>query len=366
MSTCNKPELRVLELISTPMKFNGQTLFPLRITKQMKHVCADFLSYHLGSDEVRTEIEAMGGNVYIAPHRLKHPLRYLQFTSRLVREQGYDIVHCHGNSCTLAIDLLAAKLGGAKVRIAHSHNSQCKFAVVHHILRPLFNRLYTHAMACGEEAGRWLFGKRPFSIIRNAIDIRAFAFDPELRDSLRKEYDCENNVVLGCVASLTDIKNHAFLMKVFAGILERNPSYLLMLAGDGPLRENLEQQAKQLGIADSVRFLGSRNDIAQLLQMMDVMALPSLFEGFPTVALEWQCAGLPVMLSENITPDCAFTRHVHFQALDTEAWISAILGLSEFDRAAASRSGIVALSQAGYDLSAAAKALEENYRRFID
>ena len=366
MNICSKPELRVLELISTPMKLNGQTLFPLRITKHMKHVRADFLSYHLGSNEVRAEAESMGGKVYIAPHRLKHPLRYLRFTSKLIRKQGYDIVHCHGNSCTLAIDLLAAKLGGAKVRIAHSHNSQCKFAVVHHVLRPLFNRLYTHAMACGEEAGRWLFGKRKFTVIRNAIDTRAFTFDPELRARLRKEYGCEDNVVLGCVASLTDIKNHAFLLKVFAGILERNPSYLLILAGDGPLRENLEQQARDLDIADRVRFLGSRSDIPQLLQMMDVMALPSLFEGFPTVALEWQCAGLPVVMSENITPDCAFTRYVHFRPLDMEAWISAILGLPDSDRAAVSRSGIVALSQAGYDLSAAAKALEEDYHRFID
>lgn len=365
MSTCNKPELRVLELISTPMKLNGQTLFPLRITKHMKSVRADFLSYHLSSEEIRTEIEAMGGKVYIAPHRLKHPLRYLRFASRLIREQRYEIVHCHGNSCTLAIDLLAAKLGGARIRIAHSHNSQCKFAAVHHILRPLFNCLYTHAMACGEEAGRWLFGKKPFTVIRNAIDVRAFSFDPALRGALRREYNCEDNVVLGCVASLTDIKNHAFLLKVFAGILERNPSYLLVLAGDGPLRANLEQQARDLGIADSVRFLGSRNDVAQLLQMMDVMALPSLFEGFPTVALEWQCAGLPVVMSENITPACAFTRHVHFLPLDTEAWVSAILGLSETDRAAASRSGIVALSQAGYDLSSTAKALEEDYHRLL-
>ena len=190
-------------------------------------------------------------------------------------------------------------------------------------------------MACGEEAGRWLFGKHPFTVIRNAIDTHAFAFDADIRAALRREYGCEENTVLGCVASFTDIKNHAFLLKVFAQILERNPSYLLMLIGEGPLRESVEEQARQLGIADSVRFLGSRSDVPQLLQMMDAMALPSLFEGFPTVALEWQCAGLPVIMSENITPDCAFTRHVQFLPLDAEAWVSAILGLSKIDRAAA-------------------------------
>lgn len=366
MSTSNKSELRVLELISTPMNLSGQTLFPLRIAKAMKRVRADFLSYSLLDERVRTEAEAMGGTVYIAPHRLKHPVGYIRFVSGLIRKHGYKIVHCHGNSCTLAIDLLAAGLGGAKVRIAHSHNSQCKFTALHHFLRPLFNPLYTHAMACGDEAGRWLFGKKPFTVIRNAIDTRAFAFNPEVRESLRREYGCEDNIVLGCVGSLTEVKNHTFLLKVFAEILERNSSYLLMLVGDGPLRANIEQQARELGIDDRIRFLGLRTDVAQLIQMMDIVALPSLFEGFPTVALEWQCAGLPVLLADNITRDCAFTRHVHYLPLDADSWTSAILGLSEIDRAAASRSGMVALSQAGYDLSSAAKELESDYFRFAE
>lgn len=366
MSTSNKPGLRVLELISTPMNLNGQTLFPLRIAKAMKRVNADFLSYALEDERVRTEVESMDGSVYIAPHRLKHPIRYLRFTSKLIRQQGYPIVHCHGNSCTLAIDLLAAKLGGAKVRIAHSHNSQCKFTALHHILRPLFNRLYTHAMACGDEAGRWLFGKKTFTVIRNAIDTRTFAFDPGIREALRREYGCEDNIVLGCVGGLTEVKNHTFLLKVFSEILQRNPSYLLMLVGDGPLRKTLEQQAHELGIDDRVRFLGLRSDVAKLIQMMDIVALPSLFEGFPTVALEWQCAGLPVLLADTITHDCALTRHVHYVPLDVDSWTSAILGLSEIDRAAASRSGVVALSQAGFDLSTTAKALENDYFRFSE
>lgn len=366
MSTSRKPELRVLELITTPMRFNGQTLFPLRIVRRMKHVRADFLSYICGDERIRAEVEEMGGSVHVAPHRLKHPLAYIRFVSGLVREQGYSIVHCHGNSCTIAIDLLAAKLGGAKVRIAHSHNSQCKFAALHRLLRPIFNRLYTHAMACGEEAGRWLFGKKPFTIIRNAIDTRAFAFDPDVRKPLRTELDCGERTVIGCVANFVEAKNHVFLLKVFAEVRRRNPDYLLILVGDGPLRGMAEQQARELGVADHVRFLGLRTDIPLLLQAMDVMALPSLFEGFPTVALEWQCAGLPLLLSENITRDCAFTRYVQYLPLDEESWASAILATPPSDRSAASRSGVEAIAHAGYDLTRAAAELENSYRSFID
>lgn len=365
MSTSRKPEVRVLELISTPMRFNGQTLFALRIVKPMDRVHADFLTYFVGDEHICKEVESLGGKIHVAPSRLRNPIGYIRFVAGLIRREGYSIVHCHGNSCTLAIDLLAAKLGGAKVRIAHSHNSQCKFSLLHKLLRPLFNRLYTHAMACGEEAGRWLYGKKPFTVVRNAIDARAFAFDAELRQKLRCEFGCENRTVIGNVANFHEIKNHAFLLRAFAEAVRRNPDLMLMLVGDGVLRESMEQLAAELGISDSVRFLGLRTDVPQLLQMMDAMVLPSLFEGFPTVALEWQCAGLPVLLADTITPDCAFTRSVRFIPLNEEAWTDALLDVPSIDRAAASRSGITALTQAGYDLTAAAKSLQDDYFRFL-
>ena len=362
MSSPNKDNLRVLQLVSTPLDLNGQTLFPLRISKPMKHVRADFLSYALLDERVRTEAEAMGGEVFIAPHRLKKPLSYIRYVSELVRSQGCDVVHCHGNSCTLAIDLLAAKLGGAKVRIAHSHNSRCRFMLLHRLLRLPFNLLYTHAMACGDEAGKWLFGKKPFSVIRNAIDARAFSYDEAVRTQLRREFGVENKTVIGCVAGLTQVKNHSFLLSAFAAALERNPDYVLALAGDGPLRKDIERQAQELGVSERVLFLGLRTDVPRLLQMMDVMALPSLFEGFPTVALEWQCAGLPMLLADTITRNCAFTPHVQFLPLETAAWTDALLSVSIPERAGASRAGIEAIVHAGFDLSAAAAQLEQIYR----
>ncbi len=361
----NDKKLKALQLISTPMRYNGQTLFPMRMSQRMRHVQADFLTCFVGDERLFADAEAMNSRIFIAPSRMKHPLGYIRFVSNLVKKEKYDVVHCHGNSCTLAIDLLAARLGGAKVRIAHSHNSQCRFALAHRLLRPLFNRTYTHAMACGEEAGRWLFGQKPFTISRNAIDTRAFAYDPQLRETLRAEFACGERTVIGCVGTLSEIKNHKFLLNAFAKALQRNPDYLLMIVGDGPLRESLEAQAESLGISESVRFLGLRTDVARLLSMMDVMALPSLFEGFPTVALEWQCSGLPALLADNITPDCAFVPDVQFLPPDEAAWSDAILTTAQGDRASASRAGIAALTQAGYDLSAAAEEMEMNYMQFI-
>lgn len=358
---------RVLELVTTPMGVDdGQTLFPLRIARRLTEVQADFLTFYVRDDRVREEVESLGGCIHVAPSRLRHPVKYIRFVSRVVRENGYRVVHAHGSSRTLAIDLLAARLGGAKVRIAHSHNTQCKFALLHRLLKPLFDSLYTHAFACGEEAGRWLFGKKPFTVIHNAIDTQAFAFDPDVRSAVRDELGLGNALVLGSVSNFSPAKNHAFLIDLFAQLLKRNPDCILVLVGDGALRSETENRAREVGIVDKIRFTGLRTDVARLLQAMDVMLLPSLHEGFPTVALEWQCAGLPVILSEHVTPDCAFVERVRFLPLEAERWVDCVLDLDDTNRKAASQSGIRALTKAGFDLRAAARSLEQEYLRFSE
>ena len=359
-------KLPVLELITTPMGFDGQTLFPLRITAPMNCVRADFLTYASCDDRIRAQVEAAGGQVFVAPSRLRHPIRYIRYVSGVIRQNGYRVVHAHGSSCTLAIDLLAAKLGGAPVRIAHSHNSQCRFTLLHRLLRPLFLMLYTRALACGDEAGRWLYGKRPFDVVRNAIDTRAYAFAPAARESARAELNLGDSLTLGCVAGFTAIKNHAFLLDVFARLLKRRPDCTLVLVGDGELRGELTQRAQALGIAGRVRFTGVRTDVPRLLQAMDAMLLPSLFEGFPTVALEWQSAGLPVLMSDSVTRGCALTSRVQFLPLEPERWVQAVLDLPTVDRAKSSREGADALTHAGYDLQTASKWLETEYLRLAE
>ena len=362
-----KQPLRVLELMTIPMIYDGPNQFALRFVKHMdrKHLRADFLSYRLGDERIRADVEKMGGEVFIAPNRLKKPFGYIRYVSKLVRRNGYDVVHAHGNSCTLAIDLLAAKLGGAKVRIAHSHNSRCKFMALHKALRLPFDRLYTHALACGEEAGRWLFGKHSFKVIPIAIDAKAYAFDADVRRELREEFGFSDaTTVLGSVAHFTPHKNHSFLIAAFAEALKRNPDLHLVLVGDGGLRPEAELKARNLGIADHVHFLGLRMDVPHLLQMMDAMVLPSLFEGFPTVAMEWQCAGLPVLMADNITRDCAFIDCVDYLPLEMQNWVDAMLSVPQLDRAEASREGVEAITRAGYDLTQAAADLEADYRSF--
>lgn len=355
--------IRVLQLLTVPADFSGLPAFALRMTRLMDRqaVRSDFLSYHLADERVRERIEAAGSQIYIAPSRLRHPLRYIRFVASLVRRERYSIVHCHGNSRTLAIDLLAAKLGGAKVRIAHSHNSTCRFKLLHRLLTPLFNALYTHAFACGVEAGQWLFGDRLYTVVPNAIDTRQFAVLPDVRASARAEFDLGDALVLGHISNYVPAKNPFFLLDVLERTLRRRPDCHLLLVGDGPLRADVEAQAAQRGLGAHVHFAGARTDVPRLLQAMDAFLLPSLYEGFPTVALEAQCAGLPMILSDAVTRDCAMADNMFYQPLDADTWASVLLSIPLVDRVCASRQGIAAVRREGYDLPTAAAQLQSDY-----
>jgi N-acetylgalactosamine-N,N'-diacetylbacillosaminyl-diphospho-undecaprenol 4-alpha-N-acetylgalactosaminyltransferase len=98
-------------------------------------------------------------------------------------------------------------------------------------------------------------------------------------------------------------KNHIVLIRAFAAMLAADPQKEaeLWLIGQGPLKEQLEQETKQLGISAFVRFLGYRKDVEQILQQSDVFVFSSQREGFPNVLLEAMAVGLPV-----ISTDCEY------------------------------------------------------------
>ena len=230
-------------------------------------------------------------------------------------------------------------------------------------LRPFFYKSYTAAAACGRDAGQWLFEDRPFTVLPNAVDIPRFCFDPAARARARARLGIEESaLVVGHVGRFNGQKNHRFLLEVFAHVLKARPDARLLLVGDGYLEAEVRRQAAPLG--ERVLFAGSVPDPETYLAAMDVMALPSLFEGFPTVLLEWQCAGLPTLASAGVTREAALTPLVSYLSLDAgaAAWAEALLSLPRPPRAQASREAAAALEQGGYALKDAAAALLDFYR----
>jgi L-malate glycosyltransferase len=101
---------------------------------------------------------------------------------------------------------------------------------------------------------------------------------------------------LGMIARMNDTcKNHTAFLRVSAQLAVKIPNLEFLLVGDGPLRPSLEAMARELGIADKIKFMGTRNDIPAVLAAMDVLVLPSVSESLPNVIIEAMAAGVPVV-----------------------------------------------------------------------
>ena len=358
--------VKVLYVITVRMAYEGITMSALNFVRNIDrgNVHIDFVAIGEPEGSLRREIEQLGGTVHVLPGRLRNPAAYLLKLMRIIRRGKYDAVHVHGNSCTMAIELMAAWLGGAKVRIAHSHNSYCKFMKAHKLLRPLFDRLYTEAFACGEEAGRWLFPGKQFRIIRNATESAKYAFDAGVRAEYRKKLGFGTELVIGSVANMNEQKNHRFMLDVFAQLRKVRNDVKLVLVGDGVLRADIESRISELGIGEDVLVLGTRTDVPALLQAFDVMLLPSLYEGFPCVLVEWQCAGLRALVSDSVTSDADLTGLLTYLPIDkgADAWVRDLKDMSADDRReTTSAEAIEKIRLKGYDIRENARELGKLY-----
>ena len=345
--------LRVLEVLTVRFSENGVTAFVLQM---LRHADPGRVSFGLVCPneppaDVAAELRSRGVEIVVLPMRNRNPLLYISRLARVVRCGNYAAVHAHGNSATLYVEMLAAKRGGAHVRIPHSHNTTCSMKAADRLLRPLFRASYTHALACGAAAGRWLYGDAPFTVIPNAVDTERFAFSTAERTRIRTSLGLAADAPVWIhVGTFNRQKNHAFLLELFAQYVKEQPGATLLLLGDGSLRAQIESDAAARGLSERVRFLGAVRDVAPYLSAADRFLLPSLHEGLPFTLLEAQCAGLPCLVSDAVTQEARLTPLAAYQPLSSPAaWVNAALALPDCSaREQASRDAIARIAAAGY------------------
>lgn len=314
----------------------------------------------------REEIESLGGRIYTLP-TIKHFVAYKKELKRLLKENKYTIVHCHMGPLAF-LPLGAAKSAKVPVRICHNHTSSSPKEFVRNVAKAVFKPFSrnnaTHYFACGELAGRWMFGGKAFEdgkvyVMNNAIDVNKFDFDTEVRKQMRKELEIENNFVVGHIGRFDTVKNHTFLVDIFAELAKQEPNAVLLLVGEGPLEQETKQKVQELGLENKVKFLGVRKDADKLYQAFDVFVLPSLYEGLPVVAVEAQTSGLPVVVSDKVSAAIKMTDNVVFEKLDASAqeWTKTILQTKTLARESQKEK----ISAAGFDIKTEAKKLEDFY-----
>lgn len=239
----------------------------------------------------------------LSPHRLA-PV-YLINLIRLLLRGRFDLAHCH----LTAANLIAKPVAGlCRVPVRFNHDQCNDLQRYRHRwllwLDRLTNRWTDQIIAVSQSTRDFLLDQehlapQKVALIYNAVDLERYSpGSPERRREGRRRlgWPEQARVVLG-VGRLQPQKNFTGFLEVAAALSRRRPEAIFVIAGDGPERPRLEALARQLGLADRVRFLGFVAQMQDLYLAADVLFFPSLFEGTPMAVLEAMATGLPIVAS---------------------------------------------------------------------
>lgn len=307
--------IRILHIVQR-MEAGGTQAFLMNLYRNIDRskIQFDFLVEYEEKEFYDNEIISLGGKIYYTNFRKTlNVIKFKRTISEILKNHPeYKIIHIHATAIGRICTDVARKCG-VKTIIAHSHSNNAikdwkKYPKI--ILRKLYTKGPTDFFACSEEAGKYTFRNKEFTVIYNAIDIDKFLFNQEVRENIRKELNIEDKFVIGNIGRLQKEKNQTFLIDIFYKIQKKKDNAVLLIIGKGPLENTLKEKVSNLGIDNKVYFLGNRKDVEKIYQGMDVFVLPSLYEGLGIVAVEAQASGLPVIASTGVAKEANITSNI--------------------------------------------------------
>lgn len=359
--------MKVLIVNSVPTGREGISTVIFNLLENIKdpEIQFGYVSMNIPSYEFKEKLKNVNCQWYVVSRRIKNLLSYTRNLYKIA--SNFDAIHIHGNSATLAIDLLVARIAGIKYRIAHSHNTSCKMVMTDKLLRPLFYKLCNGRVACGKEAGNWLFGKRSFTVIQNGISTNKYKFNIDKRINIRESLEWSDQFVLGHVGNFVEAKNHKFIIDFFNRIIKVKKDVKLICVGDGRLFEKIKSYASSLGLTNLIHFTGSVSNPEDYMSAMDAVIMPSTYEGFPLSLVEEQANGLPCLVADTITKEVNLTGNLTFLPLTAplEDWCNQLLHIlskKTDDRTNISNHCISLIKDKGFDISTEAKKMCKFYK----
>ncbi|MBK5721490.1 glycosyltransferase [Dysgonomonas sp. Marseille-P4677] len=332
-------------------------------------VIFDFIVHREERGVYEDEIESMGCKIFRFPSMtIFNTLSYKEAVSNFFDlHPEYEMIHGHCSELGYYIYKEAHKRG-VKFIAAHAHSEPSGFDMkkpIRNILKRAMRPYLTHYFTCGQGSAKWLFGRKLMKkaiFIPNAIDANSLEFNSVKREKIRSSNDWEQRLIIGNVSSFSPAKNHLFLLDIFVEIVSREPSALLVLVGSGGNMESkVKEKVLRLKLEDKVKFMGSRSDVPDLLQGMDVFVFSSLFEGLGMAQLEAQASGLKVLNSTKIPKDgIIIPELVSFLSLDQSAaeWAEKALQMAKNPNRRRCSQEIIKM---GFDINKNAKWLQNLY-----
>lgn len=323
---------KILLISSRPFEHSGMTKIELDIIDG----ASEKIDFSVASFDYCFEYDELLNNKRINHYRLsnkKYVLSYMRDIYRIVKNGDYKKVYIHGNSSLMLLEALPSKVAGAKI-ITHCHNGKPQNGLLkYYIFKPFFNCVLDTKIACSKKAAEWAYCGE-YTVINNGIDINRFKYNKDVRKAVRQNLGLSKSCVVGHIGNFNEQKNHKKLISIFEKIIKIKPNSKLLLIGEGELKKEIEEIVKKKGLSDKVIFMGYINDPEKYLQAMDIMVIPSVFEGFCLTALEAQVSGLPVVTSEKIPDEALVVDSCEKMQLEdkSEKWAKKAIGMLNIER----------------------------------
>ncbi|WP_082238748.1 glycosyltransferase [Niameybacter massiliensis] len=333
----------------------------------------DFLVHSKGEGYYDKEILELGGRIYYMPSQGSiGPIKYIKQLIHLIKEIGpFDVVHSHLDWQGGFI-ALAARMAGIKKIVVHAHTSKLmKYGLAYQLMLRIqklcIAGFATDCWACSKEAAHFLFYSKPCKsrqrIIPNAIDVERYTIAQ--RDMIRDALGISKETLLiGQVGSLSPFKNQMFTLQMAEQLARGDKDFKVIFVGQGheAYRENLMSTLVEAGLDEYVEFLGLREDIPNIMAALDVLVLPSKFEGLGIVAIEAQACGTPCLVSTGVPQEIDMGLGlVSFLSLQTpEDWVARLNSI-QVKQAIDSAVIYQAITTRNYDIKAVAQSVGSIY-----
>lgn len=357
--------MKILVTSAASYNLNGITKFILNYYthKNLGAIEVDFVSIQEIPENVEISLNKVAKKIHIIKNRSKNPIKYIIRLYKICKSEGYDIIHSHGNSYTLAFEMLAAKFAKIPIRIAHFHSTTTKFKIFNLCMKPIFFMTYNYAFTCSEIVGKKYFNNKEYTVVKNAFNLEKFTFDLKERDRLKSVFHLNDELVIGHIGTFQKVKNHDFIIDVFR-IINEKTSAKLMLIGYGPEKKRIIEKVSQLKLGQDVIFLENRNDIDKLINVFDYFIFPSSYEGLGIVLLETQLNGISILTSDAISNEVILSKNIIQLSLEKgpKDWADSLLELPT-DRV---KNNLQILKEHGYDINDQTKKLMKIFQIFID
>ncbi len=305
------------------------------------------------------EIIKLGGKMHRVSPKSKNFFSNFFGIRKIARDNQYKYVLRLSKHSLSSFELLAAKMGGAKIIAYRATNSSGRGAIsniLHYIFRPLLNMVTNVKISPSTEAAEYVFGKKivkdkKYFLLKNGLDIDKYGFSKVNREKIRKELKIENKFVIGHVGRFSKQKNHKFLLEIYKEYFVKNPNSVLLLIGEGELENEIKTYAKELNIFDNIIFYGITDKVNEFYSAMDFYIFPSFFEGMPNTVIEAQTSGLQCLISDSITKEAKITDKIKFKSLNdsSNSWSNEIVSSENRENAKKF------LYSEGYDINSVAR-----------